>query len=348
MDAVIEGLRSSGINLKPKFEKYRYVELIAADNNLVLGRYENVAFLFSKGDIELTCDCLKKVIVEITQADESFNEFKFGKFKIKDKDLTRIKLDVRFNKELFYDLIPALQIEMLRADILLNQCNLQAQAISEEESEIIKKVSVLSDSAKRSIEVSELEHILSEVSTFHVDFFRKFMHFKDVNEEIFSSIIKFEAISRSMGDWFSEKVTELRNSHESLKYYESKFEQTLNGVRDLFSLLSLRLDMLRNREYLELERRTSSLQAAAVVIEFIAVFYYTLKSWEYFMPVDKMPTYLSFLLLSIFTVSVVAYTEVLGELIREKKASLQFVLITILIAILLFLMYYVPVIFSKV
>ncbi|AEA46664.1 hypothetical protein [Archaeoglobus veneficus] len=30
MDCVVEGLKKAGIDLKPKFEKYRYVEIIAA------------------------------------------------------------------------------------------------------------------------------------------------------------------------------------------------------------------------------------------------------------------------------------------------------------------------------
>ncbi|MCD6494104.1 MAG: hypothetical protein J7K36_10000, partial [Archaeoglobaceae archaeon] len=96
-------------------------------------------------------------------------------------------------------------------------------------------------------------------------FFKKFIQYKDINEEIFTAITRFEAISRKMGDWFIEKKNELKDFLENLKYFESKFEQTLGVIRDLFSLISIRLDMLRNREYMEMQKKTSSLQAAAVV-----------------------------------------------------------------------------------
>lgn len=68
-----------------------------------------------------------------------------------------------------------------------------------------------------------------------------------------------------------------------------------------------------------MQRRTSSLQAAAVVIEFVAVFYYTLKIWDYFMPIDKLPEFATFGLLTVFTALIVFYTEALGEIIRERR-----------------------------
>ena len=103
--------------------------------------------------------------------------------------------------------------------------------------------------------------------------------------------------------------------------------------------------MLRNKEYMEMQKRTSSLQAAAAIIEFVAVFYYTLKVWDYFMPIERMPKFLAFLLLSMFTTSVVVYTEVLAELVRERKISRQFIVTTILLALILFMMYHVPFMF---
>jgi hypothetical protein len=324
------------------------LKYFAANEDLVLGKYGNIAFIVSRKPLEIACDCLKKVTVEITKADETFKDFKFGKFKTEDEYFTRIRIDAEFNKELFYDLIPALQIELLKADILLNECNLQAEMLSKEESEIIKEVSKLSDIAKKSSNVSELENILSEVSTHHVGFFRKFMHFKDVNEELFSAITKFEMISRNLGGWFVEKIDKLKDFHERLRYFESKFEQTLNGIRDLFTLVSLRLDMLRNREYLDLQRRTASLQAAAAVIEFVAVFYYTLKIWEYFMPIEEIPAFVSFTLLTVFTALIVVFTEIFGELIRERKKSKRFVIMIAILIVVILLMYYVPTLFSEV
>lgn len=187
-----------------------------------------------------------------------------------------------------------------------------------------------------------MENILNVVSTLHVDFFKKFIQYKDINEEIFTAITRFEAISRKMGDWFIEKKNELKDFLENLKYFESKFEQTLGVVRDLFSLISIRLDMLRNREYMEMQKKTSSLQAAAVVIEFVAVFYYSLKVWEHFMHIDKMPKSIAFILLSIFTTSVVAYTEILSEIVRKREVSKRFIVATLLLILIFILMYFVP------
>jgi hypothetical protein len=342
MDKTIKNLMNRGVDLKPKFKRYRHTEIIAIGDGVVLGKYENIVFLILKDDIP--CDCLKKVIVEITTADETFAEFKFGKFKVENEE--KIKIDAEFSEELFYDLIPALHIELLKVRSLLKECNLQAEALSKEETEIIREISKLSEVAKKSSEVLELEEIVTEVSTHHTDFFRKFMHFKDINEELFSAITRFEVISKEL-DMFFEKFLEFKESVERLKYFESKFEQTLNGIRDMFSLISLRLDMLRNREYLELQKRTSSLQAATAVIEFVAVFYYTLKIWDHFMPIESLPNSISFLILTLFTALVVIYTDVLGEIIRERKVSWKFVATTFLLVFVVLLMVLAPNLFSE-
>jgi hypothetical protein len=61
-----------------------------------------------------------------------------------------------------------------------------------------------------------------------------------------------------------------------------------------------------------------------------------------------MPKWLSFLLLTSFTVSVVAYTEVLAGLVRKRYISTHFVIATLLVVTILILMYAVPsIIFSK-
>ncbi len=343
VDVVIDGLKKSGVDLKPKFKKYRYAEVIAVNKDLILGKYENIPFIISREEIDVPLDFLKKITVEVTPADKTFNESKFGKFKVEEG---KIKLDTESSEELFYDLIPALQIEGLKSETLLREGNLQAEMISDEEGRIMRELSDLCDRARGS-GISGLEEILSEVSEVHVDFFRRLTHFKDVIQRASSSVTRLEAISR-MANLFSDQVSDLRESLETLKYLESKFEQTLIGIRDLFTLVSLRLDTLRNREYLDLQKRTASLQAAAAVIEFVAVYYYTLKIWAYFMPVEKIPALISFTLLFVFTSSVVIFTEVFGELIREKRPSKRFVFTISLLVAVIVLMCYMPALFSKV
>jgi hypothetical protein len=168
------------------------------------------------------------------------------------------------------------------------------------------------------------------------------MRFKDMIEESFSSISSARYISEILGGLLLEKIVELEKKIELLHYYESKFQQTLSGVGDSLQVASLRLDMLRNRETLELQKRTSALQAAAAIIEFVAVYYYTLKIWESFLPVKEIPSYVSFSILALFTGLVVFYTDALGEYIREKKPSKKLVILTISLIGMLILMATLP------
>jgi len=339
MECVLEELRNKGIFLDSKFKRFNYTEMIAGNDTFTLGKCENIGFLISKDfKLDINCYMLEKITIKIVKLDKGFEEFTYGRFRVKN---SMIELDAEFDENLFYNLIPALQIQILKSEILLKENDLRAKTISKEESETIKEISKLSEVAKKTNDVLELKNILSEVSTYQVDFFRKFMQFKDINEEIFKHITKFEVISRKMGRWFVEKREELKDFLESMKYYESKFEQTLNGIRDLFSVVSLRLDMLRNKEYMEMQKRMSSLQAAAAIIEFVAVFYYTLKVWEYFVAIESMPKSIAFLILTMFTTSVVVYTEVLAELVREKRITVQFIITTALLILILFFMYFI-------
>jgi hypothetical protein len=345
LERVMDYLKNSNISMKPAHKKYGYVEVIASGDNILLGKYENVIFVVSDNKMETPIDYLTQMTVELTDADNTFSDFKFGKFKLDPVDSEKILLDSEFNEVLFYNLIPALLTEMIKTDILIKESNLRAKIISEEESKIIQEVSRLSNIITKSNQITELEKILSEVQAYNMDFFRKFMQFKDINEEVFSSIVKSETISTEIGGLLKERVTEQKELLENMKYFESKFEQTLNGIRDLFSLVSLRLDMLRNKENTELQARTSSLQAAAAIIEFVAVFYYTLKIWEYFRPLENTPLSVSFTLLLVFSILVVACTEVLGEYIRERTISKKLLTLTTILGIVTFLMFHVPTLF---
>lgn len=344
IEEVVGSLKDLNISLKTKFKKYKHASAVATNENLFLGKYEKIAYIVSTQDLDLDYEFLKEVTVDVTDPEDTFYESRVCNFAV-EEDGCRIKVD-RDDEELIYDLIPATQIEMIKSEILLNECNLQADVISKEETYIINEIKKLSDKAKKANTVEELESILAEVSEFQADFFKKFMNFKDINEDMYSSVMKYDVFARKLGGWFSEKSGDFKDYFEKLKYFESKFEQTMNAVRDLFTLVSLRLDMLRNSEYLELQRRTSSLQAAAAVIEFVAVFYYTMQVWSHFLPLGAMPSAISFSLLAVFTTSIVIYTEAIGEVIREKEVKLKFILITLLLAVILVLMTVLPIIFS--
>jgi hypothetical protein len=344
MENVINVLKNSGISLKPKFDRHRYVEIVAS-NSALIGKYKNIGFLFFSREVEIEYDFLKKVTVEIAAANETFYDSRMGRYAVED-DGELLRIDREFDEEFFVDFIPAMYTEFIKSEILLNECNLLADVISREETEIIKRIKKLSAEAEKSTNMGEIESFLAEVSGFQTDFFKKFMEFKDVNEELFSAMMNFDVFARGIGGWFIEKSENFKDYFERLKYFESKFEQTLNGIRDLFTLASLKLDTLRNREYLELQKRTSSLQAAAAIIEFVAVYYYTMKIWEHFLPIETVPKILSFLMLTFFTTSIVVYTEALSELIRERRVTRGFVVVTFLLIIILFLMVYTPLIFS--
>ncbi len=342
IDDLFAELKNLELKLKPKFRKLKFAEIFAVGDGISVGKYDNVAFLFVEGEIETSFDYLDMIKVELSQADETFNDFKFGKYRLEEEETLILKLDAEFKEELFLDLIPAMQIEVLKIKVLLSQCDLQSEVMSKEETEIIREVSELASLANRHEDMAELERILSEVSNLHISFFKKFSRFKNVTEEIFSSIVKLEVISREIDGWYKERIQEFKDYHQSLLYFESKFEQTLNGLRDLFSIISLKLDTMRNRENIDLLRRTSSLQAAAAIIEFVAVFYYTLKIWDHFLPIENMPGSLTFILLTGFTVAVVACTEFLAELVRLKKITRSLIFASFTIAVILLLMYILP------
>jgi len=345
MEEIINKLKKINIELRPRFTRYRHVELVASNEKFFIGKYGKICFLLSDEEINIDYDFLKIVKIEISEPGETFYESRIGKYSV-EEDGSLIKVEKEPEYEFLIDFIPAMYSGLIKSEIFVNECTLLASTVSKEETEIITEVTRLSEVAKKAEDVSELEEILSEVSTVQIDFFKKFMNFKDINEELFSSIMEYDVFARLLGGWFTEKVDELKDYFEKLKYFESKFEQTINGIRDLYTTVSLRLDMLRNREYLDLQRRTSSLQAAAVVIEFVAVYYYTMKIWEHFLPIEAVPGILSFLMLTSFTTSIVVYTEALSELIREKRITKGFVIVTFLLIIILFLMIYTPIIFS--
>ncbi len=337
MDRVVNELKKVGIVPRASHRKFEYTEVLGETEDILMGMYNNVGFVVLKKDVDLDIDYLKMLNVKIGESDTSFTDFKFGKVKITDEDTINVEIDSSNLNRLVYDLLPALEIESIRVKSFLTECNLRAESLSIEETRVIRETANLSHNISGIEDVTELEETLVRISELNMDFYRRFMSFKDLNENLFSTIMKFEILSIKTG-LFSEKIEEFRDSFEMLRYFESKFEQTLSGIRDLYSMVSIKLDTLRNRENLELQKRTSSLQAAAVVIEFVAVFYYTMKIWENFSDFEKIPSMISFFLLTIFSFLAVAITDSLGEYIRDGRMTLRFRLILISLLFVLVVM----------
>ncbi|WP_202320624.1 hypothetical protein [Archaeoglobus neptunius] len=328
---------------KPSFGRHRYVEILAEFEGGVVGKYRNVIFTLTTKDIKLSKEPIVSFTVEFASDDGSFKSFRYGKYSCNDK----ILIDGEYIDEFFHDFLPALLSELGIAELLLRDCIERAQYLAERETEIVKDIIRLSDEV-RALSVERLEELSFELSSLRAKFFSRYMRFKDDVEEIFAAVSRASSISSFLGGMLAEKIESLKLGLEDLSYYESRFEDTLAGVRDALDVVHLRLEMLRGKENLELQKRTSSLQAAAAIIEFVAVYYYTLKIWETFLPIEKVPSIISFTVLTIFATLAILYTEALGEYLRKRRVSLKLVVLTLMLTLILILMSALPIIFSEV
>ncbi len=324
-------------NAKPSFKRHKYVEVLAELEDGIVGRYRNTLFVLTESELEI--EPIAKISVEFSTDDGSFKPFAFGRYIYRDNQLL---MDCEYREDILHDYLPALLSELTVSKILIRDCSIRAELLADKETEIVKEVIKISEEAKVA-EPRKLEEQSFEVSDLRTSFFTSFMHFKDTIEEIFSALSRGVAISTLLGGLLSEQLQELRLELETLRYYESRFEQTLAGVRDALNIVHLRLEMLRGKENLELQKRTSALQAAAAIIEFVAVYYYTLKIWESFLPVKNLPPYISFTVLAVFTTLVVVYTDTLGNYIRERRVGAKFALLTILLIVTLISMVLIPI-----
>ena len=322
------------LDVKPVFKKYARCEIIAEAEESLVGKCGDLIFVITDKDFDL--EPIYSVSVEVTKL-ENGREFRYGRY-IFEEDL---KIDADFDEKLFYDYIPSILSHIAIAEILIGEIKARAEHLSKNESEIIKELTILSEEA-RTPSVEILEEISLKISDLRTTFFTSYIRLKQIIEKTFESVGRARTLSIYLNGFLGEKIEEISNELDILRNYEARFEQTLNRVGDALDVIHLRIEMFRNKENLELQKRTSALQAAAVVVEFVAVFYYTMKVWESFLPVKKMPHQISFLLLTLFTTTVVAYTDVLADFIREKKFNRKFLLFTITLLTVLIAMVVVP------
>lgn len=330
----------SGLN--PSFRRFGEAEIIASteSNDVVVARYRRYVVVVAQSDLSLRKGPLAKYAVKPEVVDSGIT-FARGKYAVEGDT---IFLEGEFDDELIYGHMVSMLCEITTAKILINDAKLRAEHLTKDETAIIADtVRILEGAGK--IEISALEKLTLELSSLKARFFSSYMTFKDENEEIGSSIMRARKVSRHLGGLLAEWIEDLVFELDSLKYYETSFEQTLNGVRDALETVHLRLEMLHRGENLEIQKRTSSLQAAAAIIEFVAVFYYSMGIWDKYIGLSNFPKWATFSLLTVLSAVVVYYTEVIGEYFSEGKLGRKFVLSTAILVLTLLAMFLLPAIF---
>ncbi len=328
--------------LTPSFRRYGSVEVMAStkESEITVVRYGKYAVIISRANVDLKVEPLESYVVVLEKLDSGRN-FAKGVYVAEDN---RIALDCQFDEHLLYGHLVSLLCEVTTARVLIRDARMRAEHLTNDETAIISDTARILEGAAL-MEISALENLALELSSLKAKFFTSYMTFKDENEEIGSAIMRARRVSRQLGNLLSEWIEDLVFELDSLKYYESSFEQTLVGVRDALETVHLRLEMLHRGENLELQKRTSSLQAAAAIIEFVAVFYYSMGIWDKYIGLSNYPKWVTFALLTILSAVVVFYTEVIGEYLSERKLGKKFLLSTAVLLITLLLMFMLPVIF---
>jgi len=357
-DILKDKLRDFRITIEKKGE----VEILARSEHGVIGKIGDIEFVVTRGLDPPADEVIKRTEVVFESLSDDFEEFALGKVRFT-KD--RILVDCKFDEEFFYLIFPLLDFHLTRARTLIDGGNSTAENLIEKSRNISKRLTELSELIKTSKSVEELEDIISELSSIQADVFSRLLRFRAFNEEVMKSITASERVAKT---FFQEtrsillEIGGLRDRLEYFKYVESTLENVLEGVKSVLNLVKMRLDVLRNREFSEIQRslndasiqnvriqkRTSALQASAVVIEFVAVFYYTLRSWEHFMgeTLVRTPAGIKLITLVTFTAAVVYCTEALAEAMEEKRLLKRTVLAALLVLLSSVFLYIVPVTFS--
>ncbi len=359
-----ELLKEKVRDFKVSIEKRGEIEVLAKSEYGIIGKVNGIEFIVAKNLSLPEEDVIKKTVIILEDKDDLNEDFILGKISFSDSE---IYMNCKFDENFFYYNFPLFDISLTKATLLIEGNEMNAKDLNRKSDKLIKKLNEMSNIAKKSDSISELERIVSDLSTLQLELFTKFSTFKEYNEEIFSSLNKTEYLVRKFfpnTKSLNLKVQNIKDRFEYLRYTESLISQTIDGVRDVLTLIKLRLDILRNREFVEIQKslnkssvqnvemqkKTTSLQAAAVVIEFVAVFYYTLKSWEHFLrdTLFTTPPLLRFLILLIFTFSVIYFTKILAKSIEKRSFKRDFIISTFILLLTGFLLYLIPFIFSKI
>ncbi len=301
------------VDARPAFRRMRFVELLASGGSTVCSYGSFVVVI---GDVGI--ESMREFRVKITKLDDG-RPFRLGSYATEDDE---ILIDADFDEFLFHDAIPALLCELARGEIMLRECEFRVRRLSEGDGRLTSEIVRLSRFAT---DVRELESLAFEISQLRSGFFSSVVQLRNVFGEAYGSLLMAKAISSHLGGLLAERIDELQARLSEVEYAISGFNQTLNAVRDALDVVHLQLEMLQRKENVELQRRTSALLAAAAVIEFVAVFYYTMGIWKTFAPVDARPA--AFGLLAAFSTLVVACTEAIGEAIVNRRIGLRLIIL---------------------
>jgi len=325
-------------NLKPAFRVEGDYQIIASDENgtVLVGKYRDSLFVLSERDVEADLEPLERFRVEFGKTEMGRN-FDYGRYRLENGML---KIETERNRERIITTIPPLLAEITVAKILISDASIRAEYLTREETKIINKTTEILEGA-RSLSIAKLEELAFSVSSLKGVFFSAYMRYKDELEEISYRLIRAERLSKKIGSLLYSEIQEMREELEILKYFESSFESTLNGVRDALDTIHLKLESLHRKEDLEMQRKTSSLQAAAAVIEFIAVFYYSLGIWNKYADLSAVPKWITFSLLTSLSILVVIYTEIIGEILTKREFERKFYIVTGMIVLVVFGMFYI-------
>lgn len=314
LEKILKELRG----VKPRFKKFERTEIYT--EGIVVGKYNDVVFVISEEPLSLSKGPMGVLKVEFDEKVSLEND--------------TLKIDRRDEKTLF-DYIPSLFSEYFKIKALFSEINSYAEKLSKYEDEVSQEIKSMTTMAL-SEDIESFENALKGISRRHCELLSWMCTLKRLEIEVSKSLTNFKMIARD--DVFNEIYG---NFEFQLRYYKTireSFEKTLNRLTELFQMISLKLDAIRNKEYMEMQKKTSALQVAAGVIEFLAVFYYTLKSWEYFINLEEVPKVLTFTLLTLFTVSVVWLTDGLSEVMVQRRITKKVVLLSVLISVTFALM----------
>lgn len=317
--------------VKPVFRRYKNVEILAEGDNAILGKYKSIIFLISDSETLLIPIAKFEIALKTVEKGESFAH---GKYRVGEV----IEIETEFDKELFYDLLPALFSEIAITRAILRDCFLT-------QSHITEKVSKVKDLIKK--EAKNLESYAIELAKERDAFFIVYSNFVAKVDEAEASIASARFFVEKLGGFIKEELAKLENSAKFAKKFAEECERVLREVENKFNMIYLQIEMERRREEFEIGKKTSAITAAAVVIEFVAVAYYSLKIWESYLPIEKLPKILSFSLLMTFTFSVVFLTEAIGSYLKEKKLKKLF-LSSAILASMLALMIILPLYYQAV
>lgn len=288
---------------KPVFRRFKNVEGLAEGNGVFLGKYKSVLFLISDFSVSLPPIAEFEVAVKKIESGERFS---YGKYRIDHI----IEIEAEFSEELFNDLLPALFSEIAIVRLNLRDCYLTRDYIS-------KKVSEVKDLLKK--EEIDLEDYAMELAKKRDEFFVVYSNFVAKLDKAENAIASARYFSDKLGGFIKEEIAKLEDSVKVVKVFAREYERVLREIENKFNMLYLQIEIERRREELEIGRTTAAITAAAVVIEFVAVAYYSLKVWESYLPVEKLPKVLSFSLLIFFTFSVILLTNAIGSYLKEGK-----------------------------